>query len=95
MWKTVLTTLKTLLSLARDLEENRQEIKELNEKIYGLASAVQRLSDKIDANAKQEIAERKTLVLQLENDLLKARRGNRSLAGKKASKGTRTSPRKK
>ncbi len=59
MWKTVLTALKNLLTLARDLEENRQEIKDLNEKIYGLASAVRSLSDKIDANAQQEASERR------------------------------------
>jgi ABC-type transporter Mla subunit MlaD len=77
MWKTVLTALKNLLTLARDLEENRREIKDLNEKIYRLASAVQGLADKIDANAQKEISERRALVLQLENDLLKARRETR------------------
>ena len=43
MWKIVLTTLQNLLTLARDLEENRKEIKELNEKLYKLASAVRSL----------------------------------------------------
>jgi cell division septum initiation protein DivIVA len=83
MWKTVLTALKNLLTLARDLEENRQEIKELNEKIYGLASAVRSLSDKIDANAQQEASERRALILRLENDLLRAGREVHSLSDKK------------
>jgi len=83
MWKTVLTALKNLLTLARDLEENRQEIKELNEKIYGLALAVRSLSDKIDANAQQEASERRALILQLENDLLEAGREVESLSDKK------------
>lgn len=51
MWKIVLTTLQNLLTLARDLEDNRKEIKEVNEKIFQLASAVRSLSEKIDSNA--------------------------------------------
>ena len=72
MWKTLLTALQNLLTLARDLEDNRKEIKDLNEKIYKLATIVHGLSEKIDANARQEVVERKALVLQLENELLKA-----------------------
>jgi ABC-type transporter Mla subunit MlaD len=87
MWKTLLTILKNLLTLARDLEENRKEVKELNEKIYALASAVRNLSDKIDANAQHEASERKTLILQLENELLRSDRGIILLkSGKKGSK---------
>jgi uncharacterized coiled-coil DUF342 family protein len=86
MWKTVLTALKNLLTLARDLEENRREIKDLNEKIYRLASAVQSLADKIDANAQKEISERRALILQLENDLLKARRETRAPSAKKSGR---------
>ena len=71
MWKTLLTALQNLLTLARDLEDNRKEIKDLNEKIYKLATIVHGLSEKIDANARQEVVERKALVLQLENALLK------------------------
>ena len=72
MWKTLLTALQNLLTLARDLEDNRKEIKDLNEKIYKLATIVHGLSEKIDANARQEVVERMALVLQLENELLKA-----------------------
>ena len=57
---------------SRDLEENRKEIKQINEKIFVLASAVQTLSDKIDANAKTEAAARNILVLELENQLLRS-----------------------
>lgn len=32
MWKTLLTILQSVFTLARDLEENRKETKELNEK---------------------------------------------------------------
>jgi hypothetical protein len=81
MWKTLLTILHNVLTLARDLEENRKEIKELNEKIYALATTVRSLSDKIDANARQAVSERKALILQLENALLKAGR-EASLSGK-------------
>lgn len=95
MWKTLLTALKNLLTLARDLEENRQEIKELNEKVYRLASAVQSLSDKIDASAQLEISERRALILQFENDLLKTGKETHSLTGKKGRRGKRSTPKKK
>jgi hypothetical protein len=48
MWKTVLTAVQNLLILTRDLEENRRHIRDLNEKLYKLASLVQSLSDKIE-----------------------------------------------
>jgi hypothetical protein len=82
MWKTLLTALQNLLTLARDLEDNRKEIKDLNEKIYKLATIVHGLSEKIDANARQEVVERKALVLQLENELLKADKEAQLLQGK-------------
>jgi predicted nucleic acid-binding Zn-ribbon protein len=72
MWKTLLTILQSVFTLARDLEENRKEIKELNEKVYALASAVRSLAEKTDANVQHEASERKALVLQIENELLKA-----------------------
>jgi hypothetical protein len=84
MWKTLLTALQNLLTLARDLEDNRKEIKDLNEKIYKLATIVHGLSEKIDANARQEVVERKALVLQLENELLKAEKETQLLQGKSA-----------
>lgn len=83
MWKTLLTILQNVFTLARDLEENRKEIKELNEKVYALASAVRSLSDKIDANAQQEASEREALILKLENELLKAGHKSRLLKGVK------------
>lgn len=84
MWKTLLTVLQNLLTLARDLEENRKEIKELNEKMYQLALSVRGLSDKVEALANQEASERKALLLQLENELLKS---GRSLPKTRKSKG--------
>ena len=72
MWKTILTVLMNVLGLARDLEENRKEIKDLNEKVYKLAAVVQSLSDKIDANVQIDEVERKALVLQVQNEFLRA-----------------------
>ncbi|MDX6445811.1 MAG: hypothetical protein QOH71_2885 [Blastocatellia bacterium] len=79
MWKTLLTILQNVLTLARDLEENRKEIRELNEKLYSLASVVRSLSEKIEANAQLGESERKALILQLENELLRVRNESRSL----------------
>lgn len=71
MWKTIITVLLNVFGLARDLEENRNEIKDLNEKLYALAGVVRSLSDKLDANLQIGEAERKALLLQLENELLR------------------------
>jgi len=79
MWKTILTVLLNLVRLARDLEENRKEIKELNEKMYKFAGVVQSLSDKIDANIQIGDIERKAFLLQVQNELLKANQTNTSL----------------
>ena len=79
MWKTLLTILQNVLTLARDLEENRKEIRELNEKLYSLASVVRSLSEKIEANAQLGESERKALILQLENELLRVHNESRSL----------------
>jgi len=43
------------------------------------------LSDKIDSNAQHEASERKALILQLENELLKATGKARALKGWKKS----------
>ena len=93
MWKTLLTILQNVLTLARDLEENCKEIRELNEKLYSLASVVRSLSEKIEANAQLGEVERKALILQLENELLKVSKesrlihaGPRSARSKKATK---------
>jgi hypothetical protein len=75
--------------LARDLEENRKEIKELNEKVYALASSCVACLTKLTLT-QRETAERKALVLKLENELLKARGKARSLKSrKKISPGNR------
>jgi archaellum component FlaC len=79
MWKTIITILLNVFGLARDLEENRKEIKDLNEKVYALAGAVRSLSDKLDANVQIGVAERKALVLQLQNELLMANHEIRTL----------------
>ena len=69
MWKTLLNILQSVLTLARDLEENRKEIKELNETIYKLALIVRGLSDKVDGQAQHQALDRKALILQLKNEL--------------------------
>lgn len=84
--ETLLTVIQNLLTLARDLEENRQEIKELNEKVYRLAAAVQRLSDKLDANERQERAEREKMRLQIENEMLKSGGNPKLLTSTKRSR---------
>lgn len=65
---------QTVLTLAKDLEQNRADIKELRRDFMNLAMTVQRLSDEIKLNSQQESGERENLALKLENDMLKFER---------------------
>lgn len=71
MWR-ILTILQKVFILARDVDEIREHIRALNDKVHALTSDVQSLSEKIEANAEHQAAERKALSLWFENELLKA-----------------------
>lgn len=71
MFKQLLTLAQTILTLAKDLEQNRDEIKEVRKDLLNLTLLVQRLSDEIRLTAQHESSEREKLVLQLQNELLK------------------------
>lgn len=87
MWR-FLTILQGVFTFLRDLEDNRQRLTALNDKVLALASDVRSLSEKIEANAQQQASERKALILWFENELLKAEKETKLLksAGKRKRK---------
>ena len=79
MWKTLYSTARTVLRLADDARENREEIKELRLDLHELTLAVERLAGQVAQVSEREERERAMLVLQLENGLL--RHGRALLVG--------------
>ncbi|MBB4639174.1 hypothetical protein [Longimicrobium terrae] len=73
MWKEVLDTTRTLLRLAEDLRQNREEIREIRRELHDLALAVQRVSLEVAQVREAGEKDREVLVLQLENQILRAR----------------------
>ena len=65
---------QTVLTLSKDLEQNRADIKELRRDFMNLAMSVQRLADEIRLNSQRESSEREKIALQLENEMLKFER---------------------
>jgi hypothetical protein len=74
MWKKILEIAARLVTLGRELEQNRNDIKELRRDLLNLTLLVQRLSDEIRLNSNHEAAEREKLALQIDNELLKFER---------------------
>jgi hypothetical protein len=74
MWKRILELGAKLLTLGKELEQNRADIKEVRRDLLNLTLLVQRLSDEIKLTNQREANEREKLVLQLENELLKLER---------------------
>jgi hypothetical protein len=74
MWKRLLDLGARLLTLGKELEQNRADIKELRRDLLNLTLLVQRLSDEIKLTNQREANEREKLVLQLENEMLKFER---------------------
>jgi hypothetical protein len=74
MWKRILDLGARLLTLGKELEQNRADIKELRRDLLNLTLLVQRLSDEIKLTNQREANEREKLVLQLENELLRFER---------------------
>lgn len=74
MWKKLLTLAQNLVTLGKELEQNRVDIKEIRRDLLNLTLTVQRLADEIKLSSERESHGREKLVLKLENELLKFER---------------------
>jgi hypothetical protein len=74
MFKRILEFGAKLVVLGNELEQNRNDIKELRRDLLNLTLLVQRLSDDIIRTGERESSARENLALQLENTLLKFER---------------------
>jgi SMC interacting uncharacterized protein involved in chromosome segregation len=74
MWKQVLTLVKQLITLARDTDQNKSDIRELRQEFDELTDKVQWLVFELSRIAERDAHEREKLALRLENELLRFER---------------------
>ena len=73
MLEKIVQTTASLLRLAQDVQQNREEIKELRTEFRDLVTAVEGLKVRMEQVDAREERERQMIVLQLENMLLRSR----------------------
>jgi hypothetical protein len=71
MWEKILDLLQAALTVHKELDRTRDEIKELRRDLLDLTLSVQQLSDKIDLNSQKQASDIENLTLRLQNYLLK------------------------
>jgi regulator of replication initiation timing len=65
MWRKLWEFITAAITLARDIEETRTEIKEVREELHRLSLAVVQLQAQLAALAQHEQIEREKLLLQI------------------------------
>jgi hypothetical protein len=73
MFEKIVQTTGNLLRLAQDVQQNREEIKEIRTEMRALVEIVQRLRLELEQVPERERREREIFMLQVENLLLRQR----------------------
>lgn len=73
MFERIVQTTGSLLRLAQDVQQNREEIKEVRTEMRALVEIVQRLRLELEQVPERERREREIFMLQVENLLLRQR----------------------
>ncbi len=71
MWTKFYEVVTTVVTLAEDLKQNREEIKEIRQELRDLTAAVVRLQSDLEHTKEREATERKVLSLELQNMLIR------------------------
>jgi hypothetical protein len=74
MWKSFYDMVRTLFRLSEDVQQDREEIKEIRKDLRDLTLIVERLAAQVAYVGEREERERAMLVLRLENGLLRNQR---------------------
>ncbi len=74
MLKQILELAKRLLLLTRETEENKAQIKKLQEQMESVMTAIRQLTFEVHQLRDQETHEREKMALQLENAMLRFER---------------------
>ncbi|HEY0019766.1 MAG TPA: hypothetical protein VGC13_25920 [Longimicrobium sp.] len=75
MWKSFYDMVRTLFRLSEDVQQDREEIKEIRKDLRDLTLIVERLAAQVVHVGEREERERAMLVLRLENGILRSQRG--------------------
>ena len=73
MWQSIVDTTTSVLRLAQDVRQNREEIKEVRRELRDTVSIVERLRIELEQVDEREERERQLLLLRMENLLLRNR----------------------
>jgi hypothetical protein len=71
MWAKLWTLLQTVITLARDLEQTRNDVKDIRRDIVQLTLAVQHLANEIQLAKREDAGEREKMAMQLQIEFLK------------------------
>jgi archaellum component FlaC len=71
MWKTLSDWLLALFNMSRELQEHRDTIRRLDERVRDIEEAIKLLALELRHSRELESAEREKIVLQLERELAK------------------------
>lgn len=66
IWTDFASLVKTVLTLGKETEQNRNDIRELREQLHALALKVEHLAGEIRLTNEREASEREKLMLQLQ-----------------------------
>lgn len=74
MWRDIAETLRRLVTLAEELQQNRDDIKELRQDLRQLTEVVAQLQAKVDAAEGIKATEQENILLKVQNALLQFER---------------------
>ncbi|MDQ2730356.1 MAG: hypothetical protein M3Y56_01745 [Armatimonadota bacterium] len=75
MWQKLADLTKSLFTIGEVLQQNRTDIKELQQEVRRLSTALQLLAREVQHQRETERQERRMIRLELENALLRSERG--------------------
>jgi hypothetical protein len=71
MWEKILSLIETALTVHKELDRTRDEIKDVRKDLLNLTLTVQRLADEIKLNGQNQNSEIEKVKLELQNYLLR------------------------
>lgn len=71
MWDKLWKLLQTVITLAKDLEQTRKDVRDIQQELMKLTMAVQHLAGEIQHAKREDASEREKMAMQLQIEFLK------------------------